>query len=88
MRGRKVDLDKLQKLQKAITARIEKAKKQKDKKEKEDDIRRGELIGAFYLKKLKAEGGVEQLAVQMDEFLTKKKDRELFGLSAKGSKVE
>lgn len=49
-------------------------------KAKKADTRRKILIGAYFLEEAEKNGGVEALYRKMDSFLTRKNDRELFGL--------
>ena len=49
-------------------------------KERKADIRRKILIGAYFLDKLKAEGTLEAIKKELNDFLKRNSDRALFGL--------
>jgi len=77
-------VDKIEKLKaqrEQLAARIQKLEAAEKTREKKRDTRRKILVGAYYLDKLKEEGGLEGLAQELDGFLTRKTDRELFDLA-------
>lgn len=49
-------------------------------KAKKEETRRKILIGAYFLDEAEKNGGVAALYQRLDSFLTRKNDRELFGL--------
>ncbi len=87
MRGRKMNLEKLQEKQKALASKIENMKKQREEDGRKYDSRRARLIGDFYLEKALKDGSMAQLAKEMDGFLRKNSDRVLFGLAPKKRKA-
>jgi len=81
----KQQLSKLQKLQaqKAkIDARIQMISAREKTKERKQDTRRKILIGAYYFDKAKENNSMPEINKIMDGYLTRKSDRELFGLKA------
>ena len=77
-------LDKLKEKQKALHAEIQRVENLEKTRQRKNDTRKKILIGAYYLEK--AEKEREEMRVLkkvMDEYLTHKNDRVLFGLEDK-----
>ena len=77
-------LDKLKEKQKALHAEIERVENLEKTRRRKNDTRKKILVGAYYLEK--AEKKREEMRVLkeiMDEYLTRKNDRVLFGLLEK-----
>ena len=49
-------------------------------REKKDDTRRKILVGAYFMDQAERAGTMPDLIKKIDQFLVRKKDRELFGL--------
>ena len=74
-------IEKLEKQMKQLQERIASEKARVKKKERKDDTRRKILVGAYFLEKY--EDNMAELVKMIDPFLSREKDRELFGLEAK-----
>jgi len=71
-------LNKLEKQMKQLQQRIASEKAKVKAKERKDDTRRKILVGAYFMEKY--ENNMDELVKMIDSFLTRVKDRELFGL--------
>ena len=74
-------IGKLEKQMKQLQERIASEKARIKKKERKDDTRRKILVGAYFLEKY--EDNMDELVGMINPFLSREKDRELFGLEAK-----
>lgn len=74
-------LNKLEKQMKQLQQRIASEKAKVKAKERKDDTRRKILVGAYFMEKY--ENNMDELVKMIDPFLTRVKDRELFGLEAR-----
>jgi len=74
-------LNKLEKQMKQLQQRIASEKAKVKAKERKDDTRRKILVGAYFMEKY--ENNMDELVKMIDSFLTRVKDRELFGLEAR-----
>lgn len=75
------ELDKLIEQEKKLKAKIQKAKARERERERKNDTRRKILIGAMVLDGMhKDEAFREKQLSNLDRYLTKKKDRDLFDL--------
>jgi len=77
----KQKIENLEKKIKQLRARKVAEETKLKRQAKKDDTRRKILIGAYYLDKAERNDTVAELYRQMDGFLTRDNDRELFGLS-------
>ena len=73
-------LEKLKHQKKILEARIHQVEARGKMQLRKEDTRRKILMGAFMMEKLKTEGGLDALYLEMDGFLTRNSDRKLFGL--------
>jgi hypothetical protein len=81
-------LKKLEEQAEQLKARIASEKAKITNQARKDDTRRKILVGAYFIEQAEHEGTMEELIKKIDPFLTREKDRLLFGLSAKpGSKT-
>ena len=76
----KHDLEGLRKKQSQIEARIQMLQTKEQNQKRKEDTRRKILAGSYILDKYQKSGEYERLVVELDKFLFKKHDRELFGL--------
>ena len=81
-------------LDKRIEAQLEKLKQLKAQKqaveardraklkeqERKDDTRRKILLGSYLIKKMENEANKEKILVELNEYLTEERDRQLFNL--------
>jgi hypothetical protein len=74
-------LNKLENQMKQLQQRIASEKAKIQNKERKDDTRRKILLGAYFMEKY--ENNMDELVKMIDPFLTRVKDRELFGLEAR-----
>ncbi len=77
------NLEELRKKQSQIAARIQTLQAKEVHQKRKDDTRRKILAGSYILDKYQKSGMAEQLVAELDKFLFKKQDRELFGLKAR-----
>jgi len=77
-------LEALKKKQAQIAEQIKDIEAREKEEERKRDTRRKILVGSFYLDKAKENGTLEQLKNELDNYLTRKDDRELFDLPPKG----
>jgi len=75
-------LEKLKRQKQIIEARIQKAEARYKNQERKAETRRKILLVAYFLDKLRKEGTLESLKSELDIFLTRNRDRALFGLPA------
>jgi vacuolar-type H+-ATPase subunit I/STV1 len=75
-----VNLEELRKKQSQIEARIQMLKAKTDNQKRKEDTRRKILAGSYILDKYEKSAGYERLVNELEKFLFKKHDRELFGL--------
>lgn len=77
------ELEKLLEKEKQLKAKIQAAKSREREKERKLETRRKILIGAMVLEGMKNSEEYETKIMQnLDKYLTKNKDREIFNLSA------
>ena len=81
-KGGSEKIEKLEKQMKQLQERIASEKARIKKKERKDDTRRKILVGAYFMEKY--EDNMDELVGMIDPFLSREKDRALFGLGAKG----
>ena len=74
-------LEKLEKQMKQLQQRVASEKARIRNKERKDDTRRKILVGAYFMEKY--QDNRDELVKTIDPFLTREKDRELFGLKLK-----
>lgn len=77
------DLEGLRKKQSQIEARIQMLQAKEQDQKRKEDTRRKILAGSYILDKYQKSGMTERLVTELDKFLFKKHDRELFGLPAR-----
>lgn len=70
----------LKKKKEQLNARIHKLESLQKARERKRNTRRKILIGAYFIEKANEEGSLDALYQQMDGFLKRNSDRELFGL--------
>jgi len=75
-------IEKLKRQKQIIEARIQKAEARHKHNERKAETRRKILLGAYFLDKLKKDGTLESIKPELDRFLTRDRDRTLFGLPA------
>jgi len=75
-------LEQLKQQRKQLNARIQKMEAAKKTKARKEETRRKILVGAYFLKKAREEGTIENLNQKMDNYLQRNIDRVLFGLPA------
>lgn len=63
-----------------LNARIQKLEALQKARERKCDTRRKILIGAYFIDKANEEGNLDSLFQQLDGYLKRSSDRELFGL--------
>jgi large subunit ribosomal protein L7/L12 len=73
-------LEKLKRQKEMIEARIQKAEAHHKHRERKEETRRKILLGAYFLDKLRKDGTLESVKLELDSFLTRDSDRKLFGL--------
>jgi hypothetical protein len=74
-------LDVLKKKKEQLNARIQKLESLEKVRERKQDTRRKILIGSYFLDKAKQEGALFDLYQQMDKYIKRNVDRELFQLA-------
>ncbi len=85
--SKKSILEKLEEQRKKIEARIQAQRSRLKLRERKEDTRRKILIGAYMLDKVsRDEAGYTRLVAEMDPFLVRRLDRELFGLEVGNDK--
>lgn len=77
----KANLEMLLAQREALEERIKLAKARQSKQEKKDDTRRKILAGAFVIEKHQKSKTYDDFVKELDGFLFRKTDRELFGLA-------
>jgi large subunit ribosomal protein L7/L12 len=75
-------LETLKKKKEQLNARIHKLESLHKARERKRDTRRKILIGAYFIDKAAEEGGLDSLFKQLDGYLKRNSDRELFGLGS------
>ena len=78
-----LNLEELRKKQSQIAARIQTLQTKEVHQKRKDDTRRKILAGSYILDKYEKSGMFERLVAELDKFLFKKHDRELFGLKVR-----
>jgi large subunit ribosomal protein L7/L12 len=73
-------LDALIKKKEQLEARIQNIKAREAMQQRKDETRRKILVGSYILDKHQKAGSLEKLFSELDKFLFKPYDRELFGL--------
>lgn len=76
-------LQRLEKRKRQIDAQVQKTKARQIRNLSKIDTRRKILVGAFFLQKYSLDGEEDKLVKMLDPFLTRDRDRELFGLPPK-----
>jgi hypothetical protein len=76
----KTALESLLKKQSQLQARIQTLQAKAETQKRKEDTRRKILAGAYILFKVERAGTEEAFISELDEFLFRKRDRELFGL--------
>jgi hypothetical protein len=71
-------LDVLKKKKEQLNARIQKLESLEKSRERKRDTRRKILIGAYFIDKANEEGGLNALFQQLNGYLKRNSDRELF----------
>lgn len=74
-------LDALKKKQEQLRAQIQKLESLEKSRERKRDTRRKILIGSYFLDKACEEGTLDSLYQQMEHYLKRNTDRELFQLT-------
>lgn len=74
-------LDALKKKQEQLKAQIQKLESLEKSRERKRDTRRKILTGSYFLDKASEEGGLDSLYQQMEHYLKRNSDRELFQLA-------
>ncbi|HCC3261866.1 mobilization protein [Legionella pneumophila serogroup 1] len=74
-------LDALKKKQEQLRAQIQKLESLEKSRERKRDTRRKILIGSYFLDKASEEGALDSLYQQMEHYLKRNTDRELFQLT-------
>lgn len=75
-------LDVLKKKQEQLRAQIQKLESLEKSRERKRDTRRKILVGAYFIDKANLEGTLQELYQQMDEYIKRDTDRELFQLES------
>ena len=75
-------LEALKKKKEQLNARIHKLESLQKARERKRDTRRKILIGAYFIDKAAEEGSLDSLFQQLDGYLKRNSDRELFDLEA------
>ncbi len=73
-------LDVLKKKKEQLSVRIQKIEALQKSRERKCDTRRKILIGAYFIDKATEEGSLDTLFKQLDGYLKRNSDRELFNL--------
>lgn len=73
-------LDVLKKKKEQLNARIQKLESLQKSRERKRDTRRKILIGAYFMEQANGEGSLDSLFQQLDGYLKRNSDRELFHL--------
>ena len=73
-------LDVLKKKKGQLNVRIQKLESLQKSRERKRDTRRKILSGAYFIDKATEEGNLDSLFQQLDGYLKRSSDRELFGL--------
>ena len=82
-------LAKLEKRKADIQRKIQRIKSAESKKKRQEETRRKILIGSAVLSRIKkGEWSEDKMLAMMNEYLTKDRDRELFGLDSVSKKTE
>jgi flagellar motility protein MotE (MotC chaperone) len=74
-------LDALKKKKEQLNAQIQKLENLEKSRERKRDTRRKILIGSYFIDKANKNGGLVDLYQQMDEYIKRNADRELFQLT-------
>lgn len=74
-------LENLLKKQSQLEARIQSLKAKESTQKRKNENRKKILVGAYILEKHEKAGTLQELVTELDNFLTRKKDRVLFGLA-------
>lgn len=73
-------LDALKKKKEQLNGRIQKLEALQKSRERKRDTRRKILIGAYFIDRAAEEGNLDSLFQQLDGYLKRNSDRELFNL--------
>jgi len=82
MNEKQTRLDLLKKKKEQLNARIQKLESLQKSRERKRDTRRKILIGAYFMDKATEEGSLDSLFQQLNGYLKRNSDRELFHLEA------
>jgi hypothetical protein len=74
-------LDALKKKQEQLRAQIQKLESLEKSRDRKRDTRRKILLGSYFLDKAREEGTLDSLFQQMENYLKRNTDRELFQLT-------
>ena len=80
MSEKQSQLDSLKKKKEQLSAKIQKLEALQKSRERKRDTRRKILIGAYFMDKATEEGSLDSLFQQLDGYLKRNSDRELFQL--------
>lgn len=80
MNERRSKLETLKKKKEQLNAQIQKLESLQKSRERKRDTRRKILIGAYFIDKATEDGSLNDLYQQLDGYLKRNSDRELFGL--------
>jgi oligoendopeptidase F len=80
MSGKQSKLEVLKKKQEQLKARIQKVESLEKSRERKRDTRRKILVGSYFIDKANEEGSLGSLYQQMESYLKRNSDRELFQL--------
>ncbi|APV37800.1 mobilization protein [Acinetobacter soli] len=71
---------KLKQLKAQKNAVLAREKKKQSEQQRKDDTRRKILLGSYLVKKMEDENNKQKILADLNEYLTEKRDRKLFGL--------
>lgn len=80
-------LEALRKKQAQLQARIQMLQAREEMQRRKNDTRKKILIGSYFLDKYEKENARQILIAELDKFLFRKRDRELFGLAPRGEEI-
>jgi large subunit ribosomal protein L7/L12 len=82
MNEKQSKLDVLKNKKEQLNARVQKLEALQKARERKRDTRRKILIGAYFMDKATEEGALDTLFQQLNGYLKRNSDRELFGLGS------
>jgi hypothetical protein len=80
MNEKKSRIDVLKNKKEQLNAKIQKLESLQKSRERKRDMRRKILIGAYFIDKANEQGSLDALYQQLDRYLKRNSDRELFHL--------